>query len=191
MFNITELDEFTADIPMPQDGVDQRTALSLEPAIQRLANRSKYLKSQAEKKIACQAGINGASVAPGSVIPLSNFLDSGGGFTVVSNGIQVPAAGWYLVTFMARVRAPLSAVDGVVNKINVRLRDLSATPCSGYGRRFSTSDIAIAIAGSGLVQIATPASQQIEAVVDTTEGITLTTEFAAAAGSQIVVMRVN
>ncbi|PZA07750.1 MULTISPECIES: hypothetical protein [unclassified Meiothermus] len=46
MENLTESSTFDPNVSVPVDGVDRRTAASLRPAFQALANRSQYLKSE-------------------------------------------------------------------------------------------------------------------------------------------------
>jgi hypothetical protein len=42
-FNLTEVDEFTPHVSMPEDGIDPRNAATLQSGLQALANRTNYL----------------------------------------------------------------------------------------------------------------------------------------------------
>lgn len=74
---LVESNEFTADITVPEGG-DARTAASIEPAFQRLTNRSKFLKER----------IPGVAASYRVEIPLAVIQNTNGRFT--GNG-----SGWF------------------------------------------------------------------------------------------------
>lgn len=94
MKNLTDASAF-ADVPVPEDAVDRRTAASLESSFQSLANRTRYLLQRlAGTVIGTITGIgSGATNAPG-LVGIGKAGEDGDGVEGTATG---DASGGYFV----------------------------------------------------------------------------------------------
>jgi hypothetical protein len=99
--NLTPVDEFTADVPVPLGG-DARTAASVRSAFQALTNRTEHHELHKLSKSEFNSTVAGALftitsgvVSAGDHFPIGGSSQVGGTFSVASNEITVPAVGAY------------------------------------------------------------------------------------------------
>lgn len=99
MKNLTESSTFTANVSVPEDNVDFRTAASVETGFQALANRTKHLND------------NKAAGAPASTDNGIPRFDGTGGKTLQDSGIRITDGALleYITPPSRTVLIPLSA----------------------------------------------------------------------------------
>jgi len=166
--NLTEVDTYTANVSVPDDG-DTRSAASLEGAFQALANRAKYLKAHVDvKEQYARYRIEAPSpgVAAGLKLTLAALhipVDSGH-FTLASNEVTLPAAGIYLVSGVLRM-----ACSNTSNNLEVRANITAGTGSDTWESnqlKLAATRVAdgpaVFAAATGLIKITDPATEKIK-----------------------------
>jgi hypothetical protein len=167
--NLTEVDEFTADVTVPEDG-DDRNAASVEVPFQALANRTKYAKARLDelklktRRVGCLLDVTGTSIADDGAATLQinrQTIDAGFETLDVDNVVASPgialrgpqgeaAVGLYLVT--------LTAFVGVASTDNPSVAQIELS-CGGEtqlcrGVRHSADNLGgIAVTGSWICEM--------------------------------------
>jgi hypothetical protein len=138
---LTETDDFDADITVPE-GSDTASAEVLAAAFQKLANRSKYLRSRAGYVGFWQ--MDASSLADGSKVTLTT-ISSNDGFTLSDSlrRITFPVDGWYQADVMGYSQGTvLDSLDfylAGVNTSNHKIHGID-TPVGG-DRAFNGSGL--------------------------------------------------
>lgn len=124
MRTLVEVDEFDADVDVPEDG-DARTSASVGNAFQALADRTKYLKARHEEvaedsdaRLTIQeayalALLSGTALERGDYLTLSSLV-AAAGFSLADSDQQlvVPApTGLYLVNIQALITLDTDLAD--------------------------------------------------------------------------------
>jgi hypothetical protein len=110
--NLTEASTFTADVNVPDDG-DDLVDVSVEPAFQSLANRTKYLKARVDALEA--AGVFGRYAVSGTPASGAKFAltqIAANGLTLASDEVTITQDGLYLLTLSTDMQRNI-ADDGV------------------------------------------------------------------------------
>jgi hypothetical protein len=161
--NITEVDTFTATVPVPNDA-EAATAASLLAMAQPLANRTTNLKGRVDNAIEyANYAISGA-VASGGTLTLS-LTSKNGDFVLASNEVEVPAAGTYIVAMCMQA----TSVD-VTNPLamGLTLQKGGSTIEQSINRRYSAdAGDSVNVAMTSTIVVTTPASEKlnVEAVI--------------------------
>lgn len=142
---LSESDSFDATIQMPTAGEEIGAADLRDKAIQRLANRTTYLKSEVEDNDAdisshedyCYASITGSSVSSGSEFTLA-IVDESGGFTVSGNNIVIAETGVYTVSALAWLTSS-DGNDPLITGLNINIAGSQTGIADGIRWSSSTS----------------------------------------------------
>lgn len=98
---LVETAEHVADVSIPE-GADARTIASLEPAFQKLTNRSAYAKAALDNlAMVGLYSISGTGVADTDPFTLAELYEQGG-FSLSANELSVPANGVYQLSWSGR-----------------------------------------------------------------------------------------
>lgn len=162
--NLTEVETYTADVSVPDDG-DARNAASVEGAFQALANRAKYLKGKAD--LVAQFAlytISGAAVAQNANATLTETYDPATAYALASNVVSFPAVGYYAIS----CRASYTSSDASTNPRSIGITALlnSVDVAEAIGYRFSATAAHI-VTGSfhRILQITDIATQTIRLIL--------------------------
>lgn len=172
--NVTDASVFTDPVTVPADG-DAATGGSILDSVQDLANRTRFLKNALDAYIAIKAmhasfDISGAAVRP---LPLTlTETKDVGGFSVVSDAVQVPAAGRYLVSAFANMKIN-DAADNKTITAAVYVGGIRAFYVRAVRHSTDVTDYEFA-SSADFVDIATPATQRIEFINISSIGDTIT-----------------
>ncbi len=158
--NVVDSDVWTTTLQVPNDVTEVANQASLLLFVQGLANRTTYLKNRLGSS--ARYTPSGAGVATGAKFTLALVERSDTGYSLASDEVQVPAAGWYRISVSALV-----ANSDLTNPLAIcaRLKVGATTVLDAFGMRFtgSAGDPA-ACSGSVDVQITTPSTQKITLV---------------------------
>lgn len=160
---LTDVSTFSADVTVPEGG-DARTAVSVEPAFQKLANRTRYAKDLLDAKgMYARFPISGASVAHATKLTLGAADIDSEDFEIDSDEIVCPAAGVYLVSVRMTVTSS-QVVAGTVGCL-AYVAGVPQLKLHGYRTTTETSE-QVHVAASGLVEIADPETDTIRVITD-------------------------
>lgn len=163
--DLTEDDEFAESMSVP-DGGDARTAGSIEPSFQTLADRSRWLKNRAGVYVRYAIAAPSPGIASGSKLPLVALTDAAltsGDFTLASNEVTVPAAGVYLVALMLRM-----ACSAATEPLEVRVSISAGTAGAYKSNEIDAAGLRIAngqqvwASASGHIKITDPTTEKIK-----------------------------
>ncbi len=185
---LTETSTFTATVAAPADG-DSANGATFSTGLQSLANRTKYLNDQRAIHAADIAALEAADTASAAAVSYRGYLSGSaiayagtitlngliqypiGSWSLASNEIQVPSAGVYRVSVIARVTS--TGTDNPTSAVVHIMCGASGIVGRALGDRWSaTAGLSFQIVGHAEFSISTPSSSKIwfknqSAVADT------------------------
>jgi hypothetical protein len=155
-------DDFTS-VVVPEGG-DARTAASVEPAFQALANRIEYLRQRA--KVASYS-VLGTEIAAGALFSLAE-VSAAEGYVLAANQVTVPAPGRYLAQLSLYAGHP-ETDDPAIARVDIVLGADPVAVAVGY--RYSASPLhVIPMTTLVLLEVSNPVTETISVKSQTTSG---------------------
>ena len=162
MKSLDAIDDFTG-VVVPEGG-DARTAASVEPAFQALANRIEYLRQRA--KVASYS-VLANEISADALFSLAE-VSAAEGYEVAANEVTVPGAGRYLLLLNLYV-GHHETDDPALARVGVMLGgDLVAT-AAGYRWSASTLHV-IPLTALALLEVTDPETQVVSVISHTASG---------------------
>jgi hypothetical protein len=152
--NITEVDTFTATVPVPNDSEPANSA-GLLAMTQPLANRTTYLKTVAETAQQCAYyTVAGTDIAASSKYTLTEIVKNGAfALSDTDRQVAVPAAGLYMASLCVTVTADDTSNPQPLS-IDIVAAETPSQILRNASMRYSTSGSGqVALACTGLLQI--------------------------------------
>lgn len=168
--NLTEIASYFANVSVP-DGGDARTAASIEPGFQSLANRTKYLKARVDAlgnyaRFRIEAPSPGVASGAKLTLAAPHLAAVNNGYTLAANEVTVPAAGVYVVAGVLRM-----ACSNVSANLEVRANITAGTPADSWESnqlRLAATRVAdgpaVFAAACGIIVITDPLTEKISVV---------------------------
>lgn len=156
--NLIEVDEHTANVTVPEDG-DLRSAASVRVAFQALANRSRHAKGRIDAMQVATFTLSGTAtnVTKHTVTLVSQ---TGSGFSVASDEITVPAAGWYLLLLTGYVKTT-NTNDPASGDVVYVVAGSGGTFLTRFRRYSAATSQYVPVNGSALINITNAGTQKI------------------------------
>lgn len=153
--NITDVDAFTDPVVAPDD-TDPATGASVQQPVQALANRTRNLKNRLDDQDALAGDlatftIEASALANDGELTITEVLDPSDSFSVASDEITVPSAGWYRFDLSGRISST-DATDNLDFTLSLELAG-TGTVYAPRARRCTTSDVSVPFSISGLVEV--------------------------------------
>jgi hypothetical protein len=159
---LTAEDEYTG-ILVPEGG-DARTAASVEPAFQGLANQIEFFRQR--RKVACYS-VQADEISADEIFSLAE-VSAAAGYELDANQVTVPGPGRYLVLLNLYV-GHHETDDPAVARVDVMLGGDAVAVAVGY--RYSASTLlVIPLTALALLEITNPETQVISLMSQTLSG---------------------
>ena len=151
---LTEVDQFTATIQMPTSGEANSAADLRDKAIQRLTDRTRYLKNRYDETDWCLFTYSGSATLGNAFTPV--IISQSAGFAVSGTTVTAPAGTYecHLCFYgysnnSATESLELGATLGTASAAACRAIAVRYRAASGDGNRATASSFGVVVVGSG------------------------------------------